>query len=195
MLTSVLSGWCVSGLVENLFFFLFLTKIKVVTSQKHKHISWLCLQSRPSPTASRLFPAAYGTCTPDLPHTDCLKCAPCLLTPPRASRLLPRVGQHAHTRLPETFQSGSPFPNNVGRKKKKGRETFLSSNNQVDSAEAQILINEIQQATPGETGQGNLPLSRAGTRPLESVFLGCKINRFIFSRFPASSPATSLPGV
>lgn len=137
VLTSVLSGWWVNGsLLYNLFFFLFFDQNKGFKDIKNTNTSLGSVSSLDLPPQHHAFSQLLTGPVHLTFHTrDCLKCAPCLLTPPEP--LTPSFhgwDQHAHTHLPETFQSGSPFPNNLGRKKK-GRETFLASNNQVNSAQ------------------------------------------------------------
>ena len=94
--------------------------------------------------------------------------------------------QHAHTRLPKTFPSRSPFPNNVGKKKKKFKQSSEFC------TEAQILINETQAGHPGETGQGTVPLSLGQDKaPGKWRFLGCKTKSQLHS--PRSRPALRPP--
>ena len=123
-------------------------------------------------------------------HTrDCLKCAPCLLTPPTPSFY--RWDQHAHTRLPETFPSRSPFPNNVGGKKRVEKPSFLQTIKRILHKSSNT--DKWDSSRPpwwNRTGQC-ASLSRPGQGPWKVKIPGMQ-NKITapFSTFLASSPAT-----
>ena len=131
VLTSVLSGWWVNGsLLYNLFFFLFFDQNKGFKDIKNTNTSLGSVSSLDLPPQHHAFSQLLTGPVHLTFHTrDCLKCAPCLLRPPSTG------GISTHTRIClKLFNQAPHFPTTWGEKKK-GRETFLASNNQVNSAQ------------------------------------------------------------